>query len=116
MRTPTLQRVFLSGLAISASFPSMIGAQVRPATPQRTTGSGQPWQCLPSDSIRAFNRTLRADSLARERARRGGVTCARGTGGTRRSYAFPAWYVVLDVRNLCAKSLSRTVDSPTAWA
>ena len=74
MRPATLQRVFLSGLAISAFLPSMMGAQVRPPTPQRTTGSGQPWQCLPSDSIRAFNRTLRADSLAREEGLFAGVS------------------------------------------
>ena len=114
MRTATLQRVFLSGLAISAFIPSMMNAQVRPATPQRTTGSGQPWQCLPSDSIRAFNRTLRADSLARERARGGGVPGARVTGGTPRSQQFPEYDVVLDVPNLCVNRLFLKVDSLTA--
>ncbi|HLA14906.1 MAG TPA: hypothetical protein VJZ25_07765 [Gemmatimonadaceae bacterium] len=83
MRTAPLQRVFLAGLAISASLPSLGAAQARP-TPQRTVGSGQAWQCLPSDSLRAFNRGLRADSLARERARGGGVPGARVTGGTGR--------------------------------
>src|SRR5687767_3084147 len=113
MRTATLQRVFLSGLAISAFLPSLIGAQVRPPTPQRT-GSGQPWQCLPSDSIRAFNRTLRADSLARERARGGGVPGARVTGGTPRSQLYPEYDVVLDIPNLCVNRLFLKVDSVTA--
>jgi hypothetical protein len=114
MRTATLQRVFFSGLAISAFLPSMIGAQVRPPTPQRTTGSGQPWQCLPSDSIRAFNRTLRADSLARERARGGGVPGARVTGGTPRSQQFPEYDVVLDIPNLCVNRVFLKVDTLTA--
>jgi hypothetical protein len=114
MRTATLQRVFFSGLAISAFLPSLIGAQVRPPTPQRTAASGQPWQCLPSDSIRAFNRTLRADSLARERARGGGVAGARVTGGTPRSQQYPEYDVVLDIPNLCVNRLFLKVDSLTA--
>jgi hypothetical protein len=111
MRTATLQRVFVFGLAISAFLPSMIGAQVRPPAPQR---SGQPWQCLPSDSIRAFNRTLRADSLARERARGGGVPGARVTGGTPRSQQFPEYDVVLDIPNLCVNRVFLKVDTLTA--
>src|SRR5688500_214181 len=114
MRTAALQRVFFSGLAISAFLPSMASAQVRPPTPQRTTGSGQPWQCLPSDSIRAFNRSLRADSLARDRARAGGVPGARVTGGTARSQLYPEYDVVLDIPNLCVNRLFLKVDTVTA--
>src|SRR5687767_6660463 len=113
MRTATLQRAFVTGLAISAILPALGEAQARPA-PQRTTGSGQPWQCLPSDSLRAFNRGLRADSLARERARGGGVPGARVTGGTPRSQQFPEYDVVLDIPNLCVNRVFLKVDSLTA--
>src|SRR5688500_15462530 len=113
MRTATLQRAFVTGLAMSAIRPALGEAQARPA-PQRTTGSGQPWQCLPSDSLRAFNRGLRADSLARERARGGGVPGARVTGGTPRSQQFPEYDVVLDIPNLCVNRVFLKVDSLTA--
>jgi hypothetical protein len=112
MRTAMLQRVLITGLAISALLPSMSSAQARPA--QSRPGAGQPWQCMPSDSIRAFNRSVRADSLARERARGGGVPGARVTGGTPRSQQFPEYDVVLDIPNLCVNRVFLKVDSLTA--
>jgi len=64
MRNRT-QNLLTSMTAIAALVPSIAVAQVRPTTTAaRAPGSGQPWQCMPSDSLRAFNRALRADSLA----------------------------------------------------
>lgn len=112
MRTAMLKRVVLTGIATFVFVPAISAAQVRTATPR--PGGGQPWQCLPSDSIRAFNRGVRADSLARERARGGGVPGARVTGGTPRSQQFPEYDVVLDIPNLCVNRVFLKVDSLTA--
>jgi hypothetical protein len=104
-----------STIALAALTPSIANAQVRQTTAMRAPGSGQPWQCLPSDSIRAFNRTLRADSLARQRAAAGGAAGgARVTGGTGRSQMYPEYDVVLDIPNLCVNRLFLKVDSVTA--
>ena len=107
----TTQRVVTSALAIAALIPSITTAQ------QRTTmrpGTGQPWQCQPTDSARAFNRALRADSLARQRAAGGVAGGAQVTGGTGRSHEFPEYDVVLDVPNLCVNRIFLKVDSVTA--
>ena len=69
----TTHNLIASTIALAALIPSMTGAQVRQTTTMRAPGSGQPWQCNPSDSLRAFNRALRADSLARQRAAAGGA-------------------------------------------
>jgi hypothetical protein len=104
-----------STIALAALTPSMANAQVRQTTAARAPGSGQPWQCLPSDSIRAFNRSLRADSLARQRAAAGGAAGgARVTGGTGRSQMYPEYDVVLDIPNVCVNRLFLKVDSVTA--
>jgi hypothetical protein len=104
-----------STIALAALTPSMADAQVRQTTAVRAPGSGQPWQGLPSDSIRAFNRTLRADSLARQRAAAGGAAGgARVTGGTGRSQMYPEFDVVLDIPNVCVNRLFLKVDSVTA--
>jgi len=102
-------------IALAALSPSMTNAQVRQTTAARSPGSGQPWQCNPSDSVRAFNRALRADSLARQRAAAGGAAGgARVTGGTGRSQMYPEYDVVLDIPNLCVNRLFLKVDSVTA--
>jgi hypothetical protein len=104
-----------STIALAALTPSMVNAQVRQTTAMRAPGSGQPWQCNPSDSVRAFNRALRADSLARQRAAAGGAAGgARVTGGTGRSQMYPEYDVVLDIPNLCVNRLFLKVDSVTA--
>jgi hypothetical protein len=104
-----------STIALAALSPSMTNAQVRQTTAARSPGSGQPWQCNPSDSVRAFNRALRADSLARQRAAAGGAAGgARVTGGTGRSQMYPEYDVVLDIPNLCVNRLFLKVDSVTA--
>jgi hypothetical protein len=69
---------------------------------------------MPSDSLRAFNRALRADSLARQRASGGTVQGATVTGGTGRSHEFPEYDVVLDIPNLCVNRIFLKVDSVTA--
>jgi hypothetical protein len=102
-----------SAIAIAGLIPAIGSAQVRPPT-ARVSGSGQPWQCLPSDSARAFNRTLRADSLARQRAAGAPAGGARVTGGTGRSQEYPEYDVVLDIPNLCVNRLFLKVDSVTA--
>lgn len=104
-----------STIALAALSPSMANAQVRTTTAARAPGSGQPWQCMPNDSIRAFNRSLRADSLARQRAAAGGAAGgARVTGGTGRSQMYPEYDVVLDIPNLCVNRVFLKVDSLTA--
>jgi hypothetical protein len=109
----TAHNFITSAMAIAALTPSIVGAQVRPVTTARA-GSGQPWQCVPTDSARAFNRALRADSLARQRAAGGAVPGARVTGGTGRSQEFPEYDVVLDIPNLCVNRIFLKVDSLTA--
>jgi len=107
----TKQRVVTSMLAVAALIPSISSAQVRTAT---RPGAGQPWQCQPSDSARAFNRGLRADSLAAQRAAGGVAGGAQVTGGTGRSHEFPEYDVVLDIPNLCVNRIFLKVDSVTA--
>jgi hypothetical protein len=111
----TTQNLIASTIALAALIPSIANAQVRQTTAARSPGSGQPWQCLPSDSVRAFNRALRADSLARQRAATGGAAGgARVTGGTGRSQQYPEFDVVLDIPNLCVNRVFLKVDSLTA--
>jgi hypothetical protein len=106
---------FTSAIAVAALIPAMSGAQARPQTTLRAPGAGQPWQCQPSDSLRAFNRALRADSLARQRtAVAPPAGTAAVTGGTSRSHEFPEYDVVLDVPNLCVNRIFLKVDSLTA--
>jgi hypothetical protein len=109
-----MHSVITSTIAIAALIPSMTNAQVRPTTAARAPGSGQPWQCVPSDSTRAFNRALRADSLARQRTSGGVAGGATVTGGTGRSHEYPEYDVVLDIPNLCVNRVFLKVDSLTA--
>jgi hypothetical protein len=111
----TTHNLIASTIVLAALIPSMTSAQVRQTTTMRAPGSGQPWQCNPSDSVRAFNRALRADSLARQRAAAGGAAGgARVTGGTGRSQEYPEYDVVLDIPNLCVNRVFLKVDSVTA--
>jgi hypothetical protein len=109
MRTTT--RVVTSALTLAALIPSITFAQQRAAT---RPGAGQPWQCQPTDSARAFNRGLRVDSLAAQRAAGGVAGGARVTGGTGRSHEYPEYDVVLDIPNLCVQRIFLKVDSVTA--
>ena len=114
MRNKT-HSVIASTIAIAALIPSITNAQVRPSTTaMRAPGSGQPWQCTPSDSSRAFNRALRVDSLARQRSAGGVAGGATVTGGTGRSHEYPEYDVVLDIPNLCVNRVFLKVDSLTA--
>ena len=111
----TSQRLLTSSIAIASMIPAIVTAQARPQTALRGPGSGQPWQCQPSDSARAFNRALRADSLARQRVSGGAVPGTQPvTGGTARSHEFPEYDVVLDIPNLCVNRIFLKVDSVTA--
>jgi hypothetical protein len=112
----TPQNLLTSAIAVASLIPMISAAQVRPpTTTARGPGSGQPWQCQPTDSSRAFNRALRADSLARQRAAGGVVPGAQQvTGGTGRSHEFPEYDVVLDIPNLCVQRIFLKVDSVTA--
>ena len=112
MRNQTLKHAFAAALLAGALIPSVVFAQARQAV--RAPGSGQPWQCQPTDSLRAFNRSLRADSLARDRASGGTVPGASVTGGTLRSHEYPEYDVVLDIPNLCVNRVFLKVDSLTA--
>ena len=112
MRNTTLQNFLTAAVAISSLLPSVAPGQGR--TTQRGPGGGQAWQCTPSDSLRSFNRGLRADSLARDRASGGQVQGATVTGGTLRSHQYPEYDVVLDIPNLCVNRLFLKVDSVTA--
>jgi hypothetical protein len=107
-------QLIASAFTIVALMPSLTSAQVRQTTAVRAPGSGQPWQCTPNDSTRAFNRALRADSLARQRTAGGVAGGATVTGGTGRSHEFPEYDVVLDIPNLCVNRLFLKVDSVTA--
>jgi hypothetical protein len=109
----TKHTLIASTIAFAALIPSMVGAQQRTSA-ARGPGSGQPWQCNPSDSTRAFNRALRADSLARQRAAGAPAGTARVTGGTGRSQMYPEYDVVLDIPNLCVNRVFLKVDSLTA--
>ena len=106
----TKQRVVTSMLAVAALIPSITNAQRTTTRP----GTGQPWQCQPSDSLRAFNRGLRVDSLAAQRAAGGVAGGAQVTGGTGRSHEYPEYDVVLDIPNLCVNRIFLKVDSVTA--
>src|SRR6184192_2677065 len=111
----TPRNLVTSAIAIGALIPTMSAAQVRPQTTVRGASAGQPWQCNPTDSSRAFNRALRADSLARQRAAGGAVPGTQQvTGGTGRSHEFPEYDVVLDIPNLCVQRIFLKVDSVTA--
>ena len=110
----TMHNLIASTIALAALMPSMVNAQVRQTTSARAPGSGQPWQCTPNDSTRAFNRALRADSLARQRAAGGVAGGATVTGGTGRSHEYPEYDVVLDIPNLCVNRIFLKVDSVTA--
>jgi len=112
----TPRNLLTSAIAIGAFIPTMSTAQVRPGqTTARATLAGQPWQCNPTDSSRAFNRALRADSLARQRTAGGAVPGTQPvTGGTGRSHEFPEYDVVLDIPNLCVQRIFLKVDSVTA--
>ena len=112
MRNQTLKHAFAAAVVVGALIPSAAFSQARTAA--RAPGSGQPWQCQPSDSLRAFNRSLRADSLARDRASGGSVPGVSVTGGTQRSHEFPEYDVVLDIPNLCVNRVFLKVDSLTA--
>jgi hypothetical protein len=112
MRNTTLQRVLATAITVSALLPAVAMSQVR--NQARGPGSGQPWQCMPTDSLRAFNRGLRVDSLARQRVSGGQVPGASVTGGTQRSHEFPEYDVVLDIPNLCVNRIFLKVDSLTA--
>jgi hypothetical protein len=112
MRNRTLQNVVATGLALGALVPAIMSAQAR--STNRGPGGGQPWQCMPTDSLRAFNRGLRADSLARDRASGGQVPGATVTGGTLRSHEYPEYDVVLDIPNLCVNRIFLKVDTVTA--
>ena len=110
----TLQNFVTTAIAIAVLIPSITSAQVRTTTAARAPGSGQPWQCVPSDSARAFNRALRVDSLTRQRAAGGVAGGATVTGGTGRSHEYPEYDVVLDIPNLCVNRVFLKVDSLTA--
>jgi len=107
MRKKT-QNLLTSVIVVGTLLPSIASAQVRPTgAAARGPGSGQPWQCAPTDSARAFNR-------ARQRGVGGGVQGATVTGGTGRSREFPEYDVVLDIPNLCVNRVFLKVDSVTA--
>ena len=101
-------------IACAVTLPADLVAQQRGQTPQQRQ-SGQPWQCQPGDPSRAFQRTIRADSLA---VRQGGALVGPGgeqvSGGTPRSREYPEYDVVLHVPNLCVNRLFLKVDSLTA--
>lgn len=82
---------------------------------QQQGRSTQPWQCDPADPARAFQRSLRADSLAvRQAGALVGPGGERVTGGTARSREYPEYDVVLQVPNLCVNRVFLRVDSLTA--
>jgi hypothetical protein len=107
-------------VAISLAMGLMLPAAGAAQTPQRGRAtqratSAQPWQCDPRDSVRAFRRAVRLDSL--RAGQRGGQPPAGTTpvsGGTQRSQEFPEYDVVLDVPNLCVNRIFLKVDSVTA--
>ena len=105
-------------ISLSTGAAANASAQVprggRPAPPQRTPGA-PPWQCEPRDSVRAFRRAVRLDSLrGAQRAGQPPAGTTPMTGGTQRSQEFPEYDVVLDVPNLCVNRIFLKVDSLTA--
>lgn len=98
----------VAGLGLA---PTIGHAQNRSAT----TAAGQPWQCTPADSMRAFQRSVRLDSVnAAQRNAQPPAGTQPVTGGTRRSQSYPEFDVVLDVPNLCVNRIALKVDSLTA--
>jgi hypothetical protein len=110
MRNGTIKRV-LTGVLMTMMLSSAASAQ-RQQT--RTAASNGPWQCQPSDSLRAFSRAVRADSIANTQRGTGGIGTSSITGGTTRSHEFPDYDVVLDIPNLCVNRIFLKVDSVTA--
>src|SRR3954451_17860308 len=111
----TPRNFLTSAIAFAFLNPAIIIAQPRPqTTAARAAGSGKPWQCQARDSSRAFDRALRADSLARQRSAGGAAGGAQVTGGTGCSHEFPEYDVVLDIPNLCVNRIFLKVDSLTA--
>lgn len=99
--------------ACAAVIPETGETQQRGQPQQRQ--STQPWQCDPADPARAFQRSVRADSLAVRQA--GALTGPGGervTGGTARSREYPEFDVVLHVPNLCVNRIFLKVDSLSA--
>jgi hypothetical protein len=109
MRSALTQRFFAGLLmTMAASSPALAQRQ------QRNVANGGPWQCQPSDSLRAFSRAVRADSMANTQRTTGSPGTAQITGGTTRSHEFPDYDVVLDIPNLCVNRIFLKVDSLTA--
>ena len=110
MRTSTMP--LLAALAALVLAPAASDGQNRPRAAARTT---EPWQCMPADSTRAFQRAVRMDSLrATQRSAAPPAGTTPITGGTQRSQAFPEFDVVLEVPNLCVNRVFLKVDSLTA--
>lgn len=110
MRTSTMP--LLAAVAALVLVPAAADGQARPRGAARTT---EPWQCMPADSTRAFQRAVRMDSLRagqRDAAPPAGTQPI--TGGTQRSQRFPEFDVVLEVPNLCVNRVFLKVDSLTA--
>jgi hypothetical protein len=112
----TLSTLVAFPLVVGLLAPVVSSAQApRGRQPARTATTAQLWQCDPRDSVRAFRRAVRLDSL--RAAQRGGQPPAGTTpvtGGTQRSQEFPEYDVVLDVPNLCVNRIFLKVDSVTA--
>jgi hypothetical protein len=106
---PTITGPIGAALVIATMYAPVLEAQRQPQTRQPTG----PWQCEPTDPVRAFSRAVRADTM-RARPAAAAVTGARVTGGTARSQEFPEYDVVLQVPNLCVHRLFLQVDSVTA--
>lgn len=105
--------IAVPALACALIAPAVAGAQQRGQTPQRQ--SSQPWQCNPADPARAFQRSVRADSLSvAQTGAMVGPAGERVSGGTPRSRAYPEYDVVLQVPNLCVNRVFLKVDSLTA--
>lgn len=109
MRIAITQRILIGFLTTAVlSVPAV--AQ----RPQRNVASNGPWQCQPTDSLRAFSRAVRADSIANTQRGTGTSGTSSVTGGTTRSHEFPDYDVVLDIPNLCINRIFLKVDSVTA--
>lgn len=103
---------FFGAVAVAA-LASSAEAQARP---QAASARGnQPWQCAPSDQARAFQRSVRLDSVrASQRTAPPPAGTPPVTGGTQRSHMYPEYDVVLDVPNLCVNRVFLKVDTLTA--
>lgn len=103
---------YLVASAALALAPAHAAAQ---ETSRVARSPGQPWQCAPNDSVRAFQRALRLDSAAAAgRAAPPPAGTTPISGGTPRSHEFPEYDVVLDVPNLCVDRIFLKVDTLTA--